>query len=139
MSGRGLVNIFNFLVDTGKGTPTSALQAAMKTEDQAAVISRMGMAGSDPLALQAMNLFVSLYGAQAGNLALTCLATGGVYIAGGVAPKIIDKLKDGSFMQSFLDKEDRMQGLLKAMPVQVVVNANVGLLGSAVAAARLAQ
>ncbi len=138
VSGRGLVNIFNFLVDTGKGTPSAAMQEAMKTEDHAAVVSTMGMAGSDPLAVQAMNLFVRLYGAQAGNLALTGLATGGVYVAGGVAPKIIDKLKDGTFMHSFLDKEERMQGLLKAMPVHVVVNANVGLLGSAVAAARLA-
>ncbi len=138
VSGRGLVNLFNFLVDTGKGTPSAAMQERMKTEDHAAVVSTMGMAGSDPLAVQAMNLFVSLYGAQAGNLALTGLATGGVYVAGGVAPKIIDKLKDGTFMNSFLDKEDRMQPLLKAMPVHVVINANVGLLGSAVAAARLA-
>jgi glucokinase len=138
VSGRGLVNIFDFLVETKRGEVTSAMDEALKTEDRAAVISRFGMAGSDPLAAQAMNLFVSLYGAQAGNLALTGLATGGVYVAGGVAPKIIDKLKDGTFMHGFLDKEERMQGLLKAMPVQVVVNANVGLLGSAVAAARLA-
>jgi glucokinase len=97
------------------------------------------LAKTDPVAVQALDLVVSLYGAQAGNLALTGLATGGVYVAGGVAPKLIEKLKDGTFIQAFLNKEERMQGLLKAMPVQVVVNANVGLLGSAVAAARLAQ
>ena len=138
VSGRGLVNVFDFLVATHKGQPSAAMQAALQSEDHAAVISRFGMAGSDPLATQALNLFVHLYGAQAGNLALTGLATGGVYVAGGVAPKIIAKLTDGAFMQSFLNKEERMQPLLQAMPVQVVVNANVGLLGSAVAAARLA-
>jgi len=138
VSGRGLVNIFDFLVATKQGETSAAMFEALKTEDHAAVISRFGMAGSDALAAKAMHLFVTLYGAQAGNLALTGLATGGVYVAGGVAPKIIDKLTDGTFMQSFLNKEDRMQPLLKAMPVNVVINANVGLLGSAVAAARLA-
>ena len=92
VSGRGLVNVFDFLVATNKGQPSSAMQSALQGEDPAAVISRFGIAGSDPVAQQAMNLFVRLYGAQAGNLALTGLATGGVYVAGGVAPKIIDKL-----------------------------------------------
>ncbi len=139
VSGRGLVNVFEFLVATNKGQPSNAMQEAIKTQDHAAVISTMGMAKSDQLATQALSLFVTLYGAQAGNLALTGLATGGVYVAGGVAPRIIDKLKDGTFMQGFMKKEERMLPLLKAMPVHVVVNAGVGLLGSAVAAARLAQ
>lgn len=139
VSGRGLVDVFEFLAAANQLRPTTALQNALKTEDHAAVISRFGMTGSDPLAMQALNLFVRLYGAQAGNLALTGLATGGVYVAGGVAPKIIDKLTDGTFMQNFLNKEERMQPLLKAMPVKVVVNADVGLLGSAVVAARLAD
>ena len=138
VSGRGLVNVFDFLVATQGGKPTAEMQAALQTNDHAAVISRFGMANEDPVATQALDLFVRLYGAQAGNLALTGLATGGVYVAGGVAPKIIAKLTDGTFMQSFLNKEARMQPLLQAMPVNVVVNANVGLLGSAVAAARLA-
>jgi glucokinase len=139
VSGRGLVNIFDFLVATKRGEVTAAMQEAFKTEDTAAVIGRFGLAKSDPVAVQALDLVVSLYGAQAGNLALTGLATGGVYVAGGVAPKLIEKLKDGTFIQGFLNKEERMQGLLKAMPVHVVINANVGLLGSAVAAARLAE
>jgi len=138
VSGRGLVNIFDFLVATQRGEVTAAMQEAFKTEDAAAVIGRFGLAKTDPVAVQALDLVVSLYGAQVGNLALTGLATGGVFVAGGVAPKLIEKLKDGTFMQGFLNKEERMQGLLKAMPVQVVINANVGLLGSAVAAARLA-
>ena len=137
VSGRGLVNVFEFLVETQKGQMSSVLQQALQNEDHAAVISRFGMADKDPLAAQALDLFTRLYGAAAGNLALTGLATGGVYVAGGVAPKIIEKLTDGAFMDSFLNKEQRMQPLLKSMPVRVVVNARVGLLGSAVAAARL--
>jgi len=132
------VNISDCRVATQRGKVTAAMQEAFKTEDAAAVIGRFGLAKTDPVAVQALDLVVSLYGAQAGNLALTGLATGGVYVAGGVAPKLIEKIKDGTFMQGFLNKEERMQDLLKAMPVQVVVNANVGLLGSAVAAARLA-
>jgi glucokinase len=131
------VNIFEFLLETRKPTLANELQQALQQEDHAAAISRFGLAGTDATASHALDIFVQLYGAQAGNLALLGLATGGVYVAGGVAPKIIDKMTDGTFMQAFRDKEEHMQGLLEAMPVKVIVNANVGLLGSAVAAARL--
>lgn len=137
VSGRGLVNIFEFLVETNFAPLRGPLQDAMRQEDRAAVISRFGMTGEDPTAVKALHIFVSLYGAQAGNLALMALATGGVFVAGGVAPKIIDKLTDGTFMQAFHDKEERMQPLLNAIPVRVIVNPNVGLLGSAIAASRL--
>ena len=137
VSGMGLLNLFDFMVTTNKGTESDALKQARLNEDPAAAISRFALSGEDELALQTLNLFTSLYGAQAGNMALTGLATGGVYVAGGVAPKIIDKLKDGIFMQAFLNKEPRMRPLLEAMPVRVVVNAHVGLMGSAVAAVRL--
>ena len=137
VSGRGLVNLFDFMLATNKGKESSALNKARQNEDHAAAISRYALTGEDELAVQTMDLFVRLYGAQTGNMALAALATGGVYVAGGVAPKIIEKLKDGTFMSAFTDKEERMQDLLRAMPVRVVVNAHVGLLGSAVAAARL--
>ena len=137
VSGRGLVNIFEFLAEREHEPLSAPLQQALREEDHAAVISRFGMQGGDPTAAKALEIFVTLYGAQAGNLALTGLATGGVYLAGGVAPKIIDKLTDGTFMKAFSDKEERMQPLLKAMPVRVIVNPNVGLLGSAIAASRL--
>ncbi len=136
VSGRGLVNIFEFLVDTDFAPLSGPLQNAMRQHDRAAVISRFGMTGEDPTAAKALHMFVSLYGAQAGNLALMALATGGVFVAGGIAPNIIDKLTDGTFMRAFYDKEERMQPLLKAMPVRVIVNPNVGLLGSAIAASR---
>jgi glucokinase len=137
VSGRGLVNIFEFLVERDAPPLSAPLQEALRNEDHAAAISRFGMQGQDPTAAKALQIFVTLYGAQAGNLALTGLATGGVYLAGGVASKIIDKLTDGTFMNAFSNKEDRMQPLLKAMPVRVIVNPNVGLLGSAIAASRL--
>jgi glucokinase len=79
---------------------------------------------------------VRLYGAAAGNLALTVLAIGGVYVAGGIAPKIIDKLRDGAFLQAFLAK-GRMATLLATLPVRVVINPRVGLMGAALAASRL--
>lgn len=137
VSGRGLVNIFDFLVERNHAPLSAPLQQALRDEDPAAAISRFGMQCRDPTAAKALQIFVTLYGAQAGNLALTGLATGGVYLAGGVAPKIIDKLTDGTFMGAFNDKEERMQPLLKAVPVRVIVNPNVGLLGSAIAASRL--
>jgi len=137
VSGPGLVNIFEFLVARKDAKLSLPLIDALKDSDHAAVISRFGMANSDLTAVKALEVFVTLYGAQAGNIALIGLATGGVYIAGGVAPKIIDKLKDGLFIDAFNNKDQRMQPLLKAMPVRVIMNQNVGLLGSAVAASRL--
>lgn len=137
VSGRGLVNIFEFLVEYHYAPLSAPLIEALKEGDHAAVVSRFGMQGLDVTAEKALQVFVTLYGAQAGNLALTGLATGGVYIAGGVAPKIIDKLLDGTFIEAFCDKDERMKPLLKAMPVSVIINQNVGLLGSAVAASRL--
>jgi glucokinase len=115
--GRGLVNIFEFLRDTGKGKVGDELQQALAT-------------GGDA------DIFVDIYGAQAGNLGLTCFATGGVYVAGGIAPKIIDRLTTGSFTHAFNDK-GRMAKLTEKMPVKVVINPQVGLLGSLVAASRL--
>lgn len=137
VSGRGLVDIFEFLAGRDHAPLSISLQEAMRQEDPAAAISRFAMQDREPTAAKALHIFVTLYGAQAGNLALTGLATGGVYIAGGIAPKIMDKLVDGTFMRAFHNKEARMQPLLKAMPVKVIINSNVGLLGSAVAATRL--
>jgi glucokinase len=108
----------------------------MAQGDAAAAISAAALAKSDRLAQAALDLFARLYGAQAGNLALTVLATGGVYIAGGIAAKILDKLRDGAFMKAFLAK-GRMSALLADMPVRVVINTRVGLLGAALAASRL--
>lgn len=134
--GSGLVRIYEFLRARDVAPENAALRAAMAQGDAAAEISAAALAGSDHLAQAALDLFTRLYGAQAGNLALTVLATGGVYVAGGIAAKIIDKLRDGAFLKAFLAK-GRMATLLAEMPVRVVMNHRVGLLGAALAASRL--
>ncbi len=124
LSGPGLETIYAFL----RG------DSAARTK--AAEISEHAMEGSDAVAGAALDLFVEIYGAQAGNLALTCLATGGVYIAGGIAPKILPKLTEGDrFVRAFRDK-GRMHPLLEAIPVAVVTHPEPGLIGAAIAAAK---
>ncbi|MBI5752044.1 MAG: glucokinase [Hydrogenophilales bacterium] len=133
VSGSGLVLIYSYLREQeAKYAPlhTDPRNAA----DPAAAISELVLSGADALAVQALDLFLCIYGAQAGNLALSAGATGGVYVAGGIAPKIIHKLTDGTFMRAFL-KKGRMAPLLAAVPVQVVMNPNVGLMGATLAAA----
>ena len=99
-------------------------------------ITDAALAG-DPVAMRTLEMFIAIYGAQAGNLALTCLARGGVFIAGGIAPRIIDQIRAGGFMRAFLEK-GRHSCLMAEMPVQVVMNPNVGLLGAALTAGRMA-
>lgn len=137
VSGPGLVNIYSFLRDRAPHRESSALAKGLNEGDAAANIARFAQEKNDELATQALDLFCTVYGAQAGNLALTCLAQGGVYIAGGIAPKIIEKLKVGPFMQAFRNK-GRMAPLLDAMPVRVIVNPKVGLTGAALMASRIA-
>ncbi|MCC7263918.1 MAG: glucokinase [Candidatus Latescibacteria bacterium] len=130
VSGPGLACIYDFLKTTGRGEEPEWLKQELAAGDPAEVISKAAMAGRADLAVQTLDLFVSLYGAETGNLALKLLATGGVYVAGGIAPKILDKLKAGSFMKAFLAK-GRLRPNLEAMPVKVVLNDKTGLLGAA--------
>jgi glucokinase len=109
----------------------------MQSGDPAAAISEHGLGGRDPAAHRALDMFAAIYGAQAGNLALTGLATGGVYVAGGIAPKIIDCLKQGRFVNAFNDK-GRFASLMRRIPLRVVMNPQVGLLGAARVAGRMA-
>lgn len=136
LSGAGLVRIYEFLRARSVAPESAALRAAMLHGDAAAAISAAALTETDSVAQAALDLFVRLYGAQAGNLALTVLPTGGVYIAGGIAAKILDKLRDGAFMKAFLAK-GRMTALLADLPVRLVINSRVGLLGAALAASRL--
>lgn len=135
LSGAGLVKIFEYLTDTGLEAPTAALNVAMLESDPAAAISAFGLDGRDKAAVRALDMFMDIYGAQAGNLALTTLAKGGVYVAGGIAPKIIAGLKQGRFMRAFNDK-GRFSTLMQRIPVKVVINPNVGLMGAALVASR---
>ena len=91
VSGPGLVNVYQFLRDTGKGEEPAWLAEQMRHGDPAPIISQHALEGKSPLCLQALELFVSLYGAEAGNLALKIMATGGVYLGGGIAPKIVSQ------------------------------------------------
>ena len=100
-----------------------------------AVISQEGISRKQRICVKALDLFVSVYGAEAGNLALRGKATGGVYIGGGIAPKILAKLEDGTFMRAFLDK-GRYRELLSGMPVRVILNDQAALQGAAFYAAR---
>jgi glucokinase len=130
LSGPGLVNVYEFLRDTGCGKESTAFAAALKNGDPAAVISRAALDGVDPLAEKALDLWIAVYGAEAANLALKVMATGGLFLAGGISPKILGKLKGPLFMQSFLEK-GRMRPLVESVPVHVVINDKAGLLGAA--------
>ncbi len=134
LSGPGLVNGYEFLRDEQKGKESPELAEAMKQGDPAAAISRAAMAGTDSLAEQALDLWIHVYGAEAANLALKVMSTGGLFLAGGISPKILPKLQGPLFMQAFLDK-GRMRPLVESMPVHVVTNDKAGLMGAARCAA----
>lgn len=136
VSGPAIANIYGFLRDSGRlEEPDWLKQKISAAEDASVVISQEGLAGRSAICVQALNLFVSVYGAEAGNLALRGKASGGVYIGGGIAPKILPKLKDGTFMRAFLDK-GRYRELLSAMPVRVILNDQAALQGAAFYAAK---
>jgi glucokinase len=130
ISGQGLVNIYQFLKDTGRAEEPTWLVDQMRHKDPPVVITENALGGKSSLCVEALHLFVSLYGAEAGNMALKVMATGGVYLGGGIAPKIIEKLRDPVFMNAFTAK-GRMRPLLQAIPVRVILNPKVALLGAA--------
>jgi glucokinase len=134
LSGPGLVNVYEFLRDSGRGKESPEFAAALKKGDPAAVISRAALDGTHPLADKALDVWIAVYGAEAANLALKVMATGGLFLAGGISPKILAKLKGPLFMQSFLAK-GRLRPLMESVPVQVVTNEKAGLLGAARCAA----
>ena len=134
VSGPGLVNVFHFLRDSGRGNEPQWLTDEMSHSDPAAAISRAALSGKCGLCEQALDLFVSVFAAEAGNLALKLMATGGVYLGGGIAPKMLSKLSGPLFMRAFLDK-GRMQPLLESIPVMVITNDKAALMGAARCAA----
>lgn len=138
LSGQGLINLFDFLCNYQHAAPGEALERALAQGDPAAAISTAALGGSDPLAVQALDLFCTIYGSVAGNLALIALAHGGIYIAGGIAPKIVTCLRNGGFLRAFNHK-GKMRTLVQQIPVHIVLNEQVGLLGAAAVAARLAR
>ena len=128
LSGPGLLNVYNFFKDTAYQNTPAWLAERLKKEDPSAVISEVGTSKKDECCEKALDLFVSIYGAEAGNLALTALATGGVFIGGGIAPKILNKLKEGAFIQAFTHK-GRLSVMVSQIPVKVILNYKIPLLG----------
>lgn len=134
VSGPGLITLYEYLVNAGHATA----QAALEPEDRAAAISALGLADADPACAKALAMFVEAYGAEAGNLALKTVPSGGLFIAGGIAPKIMPALTNGAFMAAFLDK-GRMRTLLESIPVAIVTEPRVSLLGGRQLAVELAH
>jgi glucokinase len=136
LSGTGLLNCYAFYRDTGRLAPppgfdeeVTAAETAKKG-DGAGIVSRAALARANDISMQALDLFVSVYGAVAGNLALTFVAKGGFYVGGGIAPKIVEKLQDGVFMKAFTEK-GRLSGLAASMPVRVILDDKTALYGAA--------
>jgi glucokinase len=130
VSGPGIVAIFEFLRDVEGMSVPPDLAAALEVEsDDPAVVSSAAMAAATPIAVEALDTFARLFGAEAGNLALKLKATGGVYLAGGIAPKIRPKLEDGTFIASFVDK-GRFRSLLEGVPVRIVLDTSTALYGA---------
>ena len=135
LSGSGLTNIFKFLLATA---PVSSNLSPINLEDDSgATITALALVHRHPVAIASLNMFAEIYGAYAGNLALAGLCRGGVYVAGGIAPKVIDYLKSGGFMRAFRDK-GRFESLMYEIPVHVVTNPEIGLLGAKQKAQQLA-
>lgn len=130
VSGPGLLSIFLFLVETGRENLSKDVKAEMEKRDPAQVISEWGSQNKDRACTHAVDWFISLYGAEAGNVALKFLALGGFYVGGGIAPHLIEKMKQGGFVSSFVDK-GRFKELLSSIPIWIVLNDNAALLGAA--------
>ena len=139
LSGPGFYNVFCFLRETGKYRETDALEAKLAGGgDPSIPVTQLGLAGADPLCTATVDLFCSIYGAEAGNLALKCVAVGGVFVGGGIAPKMLAGLQKGGFLKGFTDK-GRFGHLLKSLEVNVALNPRAPLIGAANYAARMAS
>jgi glucokinase len=140
VSGMGLTNIYEFLREVrGMDEPTWLTDQLAAAHDLNSVITENALAAKSEICEKALDMFVSAYGAEAGNLALKILSVGGLYVGGGIAPRILEKLKDGTFMKAFTDK-GRLSQLLINMPVRVILESKAALLGAAAyAEARAAE
>jgi glucokinase len=130
LSGSGLFNIYSWLRDSGRHHEPEWLAKKIKEMDPARAISEAAMDRKDPLCQEALDIFVSIFGAVAGNLALTGMTIGGVYLGGGIPPRILPKLDEDTFMQAFTNK-GRFKDLLEKIPVRVILNDKAALLGAA--------
>jgi glucokinase len=131
VSGTGLTNVYEFLREVrGVEEPAWLAQRIAAAPDPNAVITELALAARSEICEKAMDMFVSAYGAEAGNLALKMLSVGGLYVGGGIAPRIVEKLKDGTFMKAFTDK-GRLSQLLINTPVRIILEPRAALIGAA--------
>jgi glucokinase len=139
LSGPGLFNIYRFLKESrGMDEPAWLAERFASGDDPGAIVSQAALAKEVEICVKALDMFVSMYGAEAGNTALRAKSVRGLYVGGGIAPKILEKLKDGVFIHAFLDK-GRYTDLLAATPVQVVLNQQAALRGAGYYAAFIAS
>ncbi len=139
VSGLGIRNVYAFLRDDQKMEEPAWLRERMATEDPNAVIGTSAEEGSSEICVETMNIFAAAFGAKAGNLALTLLSAGGIYLGGGIAPKVLKVMANGKFTEAFLDK-GRMTPILETVPVRVILDDTCALLGAAAyAEARAAE
>lgn len=134
LSGSGLFELYQFLHRSGRGEEDAALTEMLYQQAHPAPIVRAGLEGRSQRCELALEIFVSIYGAEAGNLGLKLMARGGIYVGGGIAPRIIERLRGGAFLAA-LRAKGRMRPLLESMPVHVILNEKVGLAGAAHCAA----
>jgi glucokinase len=130
LSGSGIYNIYRFLNDAGYGEEPAWLKEEIEKGDPAAVISGTALAGKNDLCNRTLELFISIYGAEAGNLSLKVMATRGLFVGGGIAPKILIRREDDLFMNAFLAK-GRLRDLMEGIPVHIILNEKTALLGAA--------
>jgi glucokinase len=138
LSGPGLMNIYGWLRESRSYQEPAWLKELFKTMDPARVITDNGVEGKDPLCGETLEVFVAILGATAGNLALACIATGGVYLGGGIPPKILPFLEKPNFLEAFADK-GRFSDFVKRIPVRVILNERAALLGAATSAFDMLQ
>ena len=131
LSGPGIVNIYSYLKKTGRHKEPAWLTSKFKNSDMAKTITETALSKRDKRCEKTLDMFISILGSVSGNLALTGMASGGVYLGGGIPPKILPKLKDDIFMESFIDK-GRFRDFLEKVPVRVILNDRAALLGAAV-------
>ena len=134
LSGQGIFNIYRFLRESGRTQEDPWLADKLRSGDPAATIVQAAMERTSALCEMTMQIFVSAYGAEAANLALKIMASGGIFIGGGIAPRILNLLKAPAFMDAFARK-GRMSELLETIPVKVILNDSTALVGAARAAA----
>jgi glucokinase len=130
LAGAGLFNVYRFLRDTGWAKESPAVAERMRKENPNAIVTELGLSKRDPLCDKALDIFVAVYGAEAGNLALKAMAVGGVLVGGGIAPRIIERLAAGGFVAAFRDK-GRLALLLESIPIHVSLNPRAPLFGAA--------